>query len=122
MIICRTPFRVSFAGGGSDLASFYKEEPGMVLSTTINQYMYITVHSYFYPDKLLIKYSKTELVKNIQDIEHPIVKEVLSMFNLSGIDITSIADIPAGSGLGSSSSFTVGLLNAIHAYCGKNYY
>jgi D-glycero-alpha-D-manno-heptose-7-phosphate kinase len=119
MIISRTPFRISFAGGGSDLPAFYHEEPGMVLSTSIDKYMFISMHPFFSPDKTQLKYSKTELVDSIEDIHHPIFREALKMENLSGVDITSIADIPAGTGLGSSSTFTVGLLHALSAYNGK---
>lgn len=116
MIISRTPLRVSFAGGGSDLPSFYKENEGAVLSTTIDKYVYLAVHKYFYPSKTLLKYSKTELVDNYDEIKHPIFKECLKMLDLHGLDISSMADVPAGTGLGSSSSFTVSLLNVLHAY------
>lgn len=119
MIISRTPFRISFAGGGSDLPSFYRREPGAVLSTSIDKYMYIAIHPFFDPKKIQLKYSKTELVDAIDDIRHPIFKEVLKMYNLTGVDLNSIADIPSGTGLGSSSAFTVGLLNAVRAYIGK---
>lgn len=119
MIISRTPFRISFAGGGSDLPSFYRNEVGAVLSTSINRYMYIAIHPFFEREKIQLKYSKTELVDAIQDIKHPIFREVLRAYDLKGVDINSIADIPAGTGLGSSSSFTVGLLNAVRAYLGK---
>lgn len=119
MIISRTPFRVSFAGGGSDLPSFYRREIGAVLSTSIDKYMYIAIHPFFEKNKIQLKYSKTELVDNIDEINHPIFKEVLKMYNLKGIDLNSIADIPSGTGLGSSSAFTVGLLNAVRAYIGK---
>lgn len=119
MIITRTPFRISFAGGGSDLASFYHREPGAVLSTTIDKYMYIVIHPFFNRDKIQLKYSKTEMVDHIEDISHPIFREVLKMYGLTGVDVNSIADIPAGTGMGSSSSFTVGLLNAVRAYIGK---
>ena len=115
MIGTRTPFRVSFIGGGSDLKEFYSRAPGCVLSTSIDKYMYIFVHPFF-DEKIQVKYSKTELVENIEDIKHPIVREILSEFNLQGVDINSIADIPAGTGLGSSSSYTVGLLHALYAY------
>lgn len=118
MIISRTPFRISFAGGGSDMPAFYRREIGAVLSTSINKYMYIAIHPFFDKNKIQLKYSKTELVDNIEDITHPIFREVLSMYNLKGIDLNSIADIPASTGLGSSSSFTVGLLNAVRAYRG----
>jgi D-glycero-alpha-D-manno-heptose-7-phosphate kinase len=116
MIISRTPLRISFAGGGSDLASFYTQEQGAVLSTTIDKYIYLAIHKYFDPDKIQLKYSKTELVNAYADIQHPIFRECLSEFSIKGVDINSIADIPAGTGLGSSSSFTVGLLNVINAY------
>ena len=119
MVISKTPFRISFAGGGSDLPSFYKQQMGAVLSTSINKYIYIAVHPFFDSEKIQLKYSKTELVSSIEEIKHPIFKEILLMNNLSGIDLNSIADIPSGTGLGSSSSFTVGLLNAISAYQNK---
>lgn len=119
MIISRTPFRVSFAGGGSDLPSFYRRSTGAVLSTSIDKYMYIAIHPYFEKDKIQLKYSKTEQVDGIDAIQHPIFREVLKMYGLTGVDLNSIADIPSGTGLGSSSSFTVGLLNAVRAYLGK---
>jgi len=119
MIITRTPFRISFAGGGSDLPVFYRKNGGAVLSTTIDKYMFIAIHPFFDIKKTQLKYSKTELVSSFDDIQHPIFREVLKMYNISGVDINSIADIPSGTGLGSSSSFTVGLLQAINAYQGK---
>lgn len=119
MIISRTPFRVSFAGGGSDLPSFYRKSPGAVLSTSIDKYMYITIHPWFEIGKTVLKYSKTEVVEAIENIKHPIFREVLKMYGVHGVDLSSIADIPSGTGLGSSSSFTVGLLNAVRAYLGK---
>lgn len=120
MIITRTPFRVSFAGGGSDLKEFYsKNGYGAVVSTAINRYMYVIIHPYFH-DKIRLKYSKTEDVENIDDIKHPIIRECLRKVRIKkGIEIASFADVPAGTGLGSSSSFTVGLLNALYAYKGK---
>lgn len=119
MIISRTPFRVSFAGGGSDMPAFYHRETGAVLSTTIDKYMYIAIHPFFDKSKIQLKYSKTELADSIDDIKHPIFREVLRMYGMTGVDLNSIADIPSGTGLGSSSSFTVGLLNAVRAYLGK---
>jgi D-glycero-alpha-D-manno-heptose-7-phosphate kinase len=110
---------VSFIGGGSDLKEFYTRSPGSVLSTTINKYMYIFVHPFF-DNRIQVKYSKTELVDQIDDVIHPIVRESLKKFDLSGIDINSIADIPAGTGLGSSSSYTVGLLHALYGYTNQN--
>ena len=119
MIITKTPFRISFVGGGSDLEAFYSQHPGAVLSTSINQYMYISSHKYFDEDQIRVKYSQTETVKNIADLKHPILKVVLDKFKLKGIEISSIADIPGGTGMGSSSSFTVGLLQNLYAYVGK---
>lgn len=120
MIITRTPFRLSFAGGGSDLREFYSRNGyGAVVSTSINRYMYIAIHPYFH-DKIRIKYSRTEDVDNVDQIKHSIVRECLKKVRVGkGIEIASFADVPAGTGLGSSSSFTVGLLNALYAYKGK---
>lgn len=115
MMITRTPFRVSFAGGGSDLPSFYLKHPGCVLSTSINKYMYISAHPFFNKKKINIKYSKTEFVDSVDEIQHPIVREAMKMLDMpTGIEITSTADIPSGTGLGSSSSFTVGLLHLLY--------
>lgn len=119
MIISRTPFRISFAGGGTDLPAFYHRERGAVLSTSIDKYMYVAIHPFFYKNKIQLKYSKTELVDSVDQIAHPIFREVLCIYGLQGVDLNSIADIPAGTGLGSSSAFTVGLLNAVRAYMGK---
>jgi D-glycero-alpha-D-manno-heptose-7-phosphate kinase len=118
MIGIRTPFRMSFVGGGTDLKEFYSRHPGCVLSTTINKYMYIFIHPFF-DNRIQIKYSRTELVERIEEIEHPIVREALKKFKLSGLDINSIADIPAGTGLGSSSSYTVSLYHALYNYTGQ---
>lgn len=119
MIITKTPFRISFCGGGSDMADFYREYGGCVLSTSINRYMYITMHPYFDRKKTAVKYSKTEIVNNIADIEHSIFKYLLNDKNISGVEIISTADVPSGAGLGSSSSFTVGLLHTLYCYQGK---
>ena len=118
MIGTQTPFRMSFIGGGTDLKEFYSRHQGAVLSTTIDKYMYIFIHPFF-DKQIQIKYSKTELVDRIDQIKHPIVREALKKFDLNGIDINSIADIPSGTGLGSSSTFTVGLLNALYLYTNK---
>lgn len=118
MIITRTPFRISFAGGGSDLAAFYTREPGAVLSTAINQYMYLTVKQRF-GSTFRVSYSHTEQVDQVSDIAHPIVRECLEFVGIQqGLEIVSIADLPAQSGMGSSSSFTVGLLQALYALQG----
>ena len=120
MIITRTPFRISFLGGGSDMEEFYSQTSGAVLSTSIDKYMYIASHRFFDEDQVRIKYSKTETVGRVEELEHPIVREVLTRFKVNGaLEVSSNADIPAGSGLGSSSSFTVGLLNNLYARSGK---
>ncbi|MDZ7846823.1 MAG: GHMP kinase [Owenweeksia sp.] len=116
MIITKTPFRISFVGGGSDLEAFYARSKGAVLSTSINKYMYISSHAFFEEDKIRIKYSQTETVDQVAAIQHPILKTALQKFGIEGgIEISSIADLPSGTGMGSSSSFTVGLLHNLHA-------
>ena len=119
MIISRTPFRISFVGGGTDLAEFYHRRPGAVVSTAIDKFMYVTVNRYF-DDSILLKYRRTELVKRVSDIRHPILRECLKLTGIDrGVEITSMADVAAGTGLGSSSSFTVGVLHALHAFKGE---
>src|SRR5438128_6860476 len=117
MIISRTPLRMSFVGGGSDLPVFYRKHGGGVVSTAINQFIYITVNKKF-DEKIRLSYSKTEEARSVDKIKHPLVREAMKLLGVEGgVEITSVADIPArGSGLGSSSSFTVGLLHALHAY------
>jgi D-glycero-alpha-D-manno-heptose-7-phosphate kinase len=117
MIVSKTPLRMSFVGGGSDLPAFYKEEVGAVLSTSIDKYMYICVNKKF-DGRIRLSYSRTEDVQHRQEIEHPLVREALDIVGIDGgIEIASMADIPSkGSGLGSSSTYTVGLLNALYAY------
>lgn len=118
MIISRTPFRISFTGGGTDVKDFYSIEAGAVVSACIDKYMYICVNKRF-DHTIRVSYSKTEIVDSVNDIQHPIVKEALKLTGITdGIEIISIADIPAGTGLGSSASFTVGLLHALYAYKG----
>src|SRR5206468_10505623 len=118
MIITRTPFRISFAGGGSDLAAFYSQEPGAVLSVAIDKYMYLTVNERF-GNTFRVSYSQTEICERASEIQHPIVRECLAILGMNrGLEIVSIADLPAQSGMGSSSSFTVGLLGALHALRG----
>ena len=117
MIISRTPLRMSFVGGGSDLPVFYRKFGGAVVSTAINQFVYITLNKKF-DEKIRVSYSKTEEARTVDRIKHPLVRESMKLLNIDGgVEITSVADIPGkGSGLGSSSSFTVGLLHALHAY------
>lgn len=119
MIITRAPFRVSFCGGGSDLPNFYEKHGGCVISTTIKKYMYLTIHNYFEKDQIVLKYSQTEIVNNVEDIKHKIFKQCLKDFDIKGVEISSMADIPAGTGLGSSSTFTVALLHLLHTYKGE---
>ena len=119
MIITRTPFRISFAGGGSDIPSFYTKHGGCVLSTSINKYMYITIHPNFNREQIVLKYSQTEIVNSREEIKHQYFKQLLKNLDISGVELVSVADIPSGTGLGSSSSFTVGVLNAAYAYKGK---
>ena len=118
MIATRTPFRVSFVGGGTDLPAFYRRHPGAVISTTIDKYMYIFVHEFFY-NQIQLKYSQTELATDYDDIQHPIAREILRRFlRNGGLDVNSVADVPSGTGMGSSSTYTVGLLRAMYAYHG----
>ncbi|OFW16250.1 MAG: GHMP kinase [Acidobacteria bacterium RIFCSPLOWO2_12_FULL_67_14] len=117
MIVSKTPFRMSFVGGGTDLPWFYREEMGAVVSTTIDKYMYIALNRKF-DDRIRISYSRTEEVETAQQVEHPLVRHALGVAGINGgIEVASMADIPSrGTGLGSSSSYTVGLLNAFFAY------
>lgn len=119
MIITRAPFRVSFCGGGSDLPSFYEKYGGCVLSTSIRKYMYLTIHNYFEKDQIMLRYSKTEIVNDYDEIQHSIFRQCLKEFNIKGVEISSSADIPAGTGLGSSSTFTVALLQLLYTYKGE---
>lgn len=119
MIITKTPFRVSFCGGGSDIADFYREYGGCVLSTTINRYMYLSIHPYFDAGMTALKYSQNEIVSDLNDIAHSIFHCVLNDKHIQGVEISSTADVPSGTGLGSSSSFTVGLLHTLYCYEGK---
>src|SRR6202050_496359 len=117
MIITRSPLRISLGGGGTALPSYYKKHSGFLIAAAIDKYVYITLHQTFQPG-LIIKYSKMEQVAEIDQVQHPIVREALRMAGISNpnLEITSMADIPAGTGLGSSGSFTTALLKALHAY------
>ncbi len=122
MIITRTPFRISFAGGGTDLREFYSEEPGQVISTTINKFIYVVIKRQLgiVEHKYRISWSKVEFRNRIEDIEHPIVREALKMFEIDfPIEITTFTDIPGQTGLGSSSAFAVGLVHALFALKGE---
>lgn len=117
MIIARSPLRVTFGGGGTDLASYYSEHEGFVVAAAIDRYVYVTVTRPFSAG-IYLKYSALEHVDEVADIKHPIIREVLALENLRTpqIEITTLADIPAGTGLGSSGSFTTALLKALYAY------
>ena len=117
MIIVRSPLRISLGGGGTDLPSYYRQHTGYVVAAAINKYVYITLHETFTPN-LSIRYSKMEVVKDTSEVQHPIVREALLMMDLHrpNLDIASMADVPAGTGLGSSGSFSTALLRALHAY------
>ena len=112
MIICKTPLRISFVGGGSDFEEFFQFYDGKVISASIDKYMYVSVKK-SYKD-IFLKYSKFEHVKKFDEIKHPIIKEVLKYYKLDNLDISSFSDIPGGSGLGSSSAFLISLINAIN--------
>ena len=98
------------------MPAYYTQRKGAVLSTTIDKYMYISTHKFFEKDKIRCKYSQTETVDHVDELQHPILRTVLKDFDLNGIEVSSIADIPGGTGMGSSSSFTVGLLHNLTAY------
>ncbi|HTV61470.1 MAG TPA: galactokinase [Verrucomicrobiae bacterium] len=116
MIISRSPLRVTFGGGGTDLPSYYEKFGGFLIAAAIDKYVYITLHENFTSD-LIVKYSRLERVADATKIEHPIIREALAMLEVDGrgLELTSMADIPAGTGLGASGSFTTALLKALHA-------
>jgi D-glycero-alpha-D-manno-heptose-7-phosphate kinase len=119
MIISQTPYRVSFAGGGTDLPAFYRQEYGAVLSMAIDKHMYVTVSPRF-EKTARVAYTKVEIAESINDIQHELVREALRITGLGRhIEITTVGDVPAGTGMGSSSSLTVGLLQALYAYKGQ---
>lgn len=119
MIISQTPYRISFAGGGTDLPAFYREEPGAVLAIAIDRHMYVTVGSRF-EETIRVAYSTTEIVDSPADLKHSIVRAALDVVGLErALEITTIGDVPAGTGMGSSSSLAVGLLTALFAYRGR---
>jgi D-glycero-alpha-D-manno-heptose-7-phosphate kinase len=116
MILTRTPFRVTLGGGGTDLPSFYREHGGFILAVAIDKYMFLNVNTPIVDDKIRVRYTASEIVDHVDDVKHTLAREALRLFGITnGIEIVSIADIPAGTGLGSSSSYLVGLLNALHA-------
>ncbi len=115
MIIVRSPLRISLGGGGTDLPSYYRKHGGFVVSAAINKYVYITISEAFWP-QIRLKYSKMEEVESVDQIHHPIIREAMKLTGVTGpyLDIVSLSDIPAGTGLGSSGSFTTALLRALH--------
>jgi D-glycero-alpha-D-manno-heptose-7-phosphate kinase len=116
MILTRTPFRITLGGGGTDLPSFYQEHGGYILAVTLDKYMFLNVNTPILDDKIRVRYTSFEMVDHVDDVKHTLAREALRHFNItSGVEIVSIADIPAGTGLGSSSAYLVGLLNALHA-------
>lgn len=117
MIIARSPLRITLGGGGTDLPSYYQQHEGFLVSAAIDKYVYVTLHKTFI-EELIIKYSKLEKVLKIDEIEHPIIREAFKStgVDINSLEITSMADIPAGTGLGSSGSFTTALLQVLHQY------
>ncbi len=116
MILTRTPYRVTLGGGGTDVPSFYRDHGGFILAVAIDKYMFLNVNTPIVDDKVRVRYTASEIVDHIDDVKHTLAREALRLFGITnGIEIVSIADIPAGTGLGSSSSYLVGLLNALHA-------
>lgn len=117
MIIVRSPLRITLGGGGTDLPSYYREFGGFLVAAAIDRYVYITLHETFVED-LIVKYSKLERVADAAELNHPIIREAMAFMKMDGkrLELTSMADIPAGTGLGSSGSFTTALLKTLHAY------
>ena len=115
MIISRAPLRISFVGGGTDISYFYQRHKGAVVSCSINKYVYIEKHPYFWKNRIQVKYSQTENVGAIEDLKHDTFRAVAKRYQLLGHELSCTSDIPAGTGMGSSSAFTVALLNAVHS-------
>src|SRR5690348_5431182 len=117
MIITRSPLRISLGGGGTDLPSYYRKHSGFLIAAAIDKYVYITLHQTFVQE-LIVKYSRLERVGSVEEVQHPIIREALRLVEIQGpyLELTSMADIPAGTGLGSSGSFTTALLKALHTY------
>jgi len=120
MIIARSPLRITLGGGGTDLPSYYEKREGFLISAAIDKYVYITLHKTF-EKEIILKYSKFEKVNEIDEIKHPIIREALKLLDIkeTNLEICSMADIPAGTGLGSSSTFTTALLRALHSMQGN---
>jgi D-glycero-alpha-D-manno-heptose-7-phosphate kinase len=120
MIITRTPYRLTLGGGGTDLPSFYEKHGGLVLAVGIDKFMFVNVNAPLVDDKIRVRYTKSEIVDHVDEVEHTLAREAMKRFGLTkGVEIVSVADIPAGTGLGSSSCYLVGLLNALRALMQK---
>src|SRR5271154_5223902 len=115
MIIVRSPLRITLGGGGTDLASYYEKHGGFVLSAAINKYIYVTLNDAFRPG-IHLKYSKLEEVADIEQVEHPAIREALRLTGVNTVDLANLSDIPTGTGLGSSGSFVTALLQALHVF------
>ena len=117
MIITRSPLRISLGGGGTDLPSYFRKHSGFLIAAAIDKYVYLTLHQTFVPD-FIVKYSKLERVASAAQVQHPIIREAMNLVGIDGsyLELASMADIPAGTGLGSSGSFTTALLKALHAH------
>jgi D-glycero-alpha-D-manno-heptose-7-phosphate kinase len=121
VIIVRSPLRITLGGGGTDLPSYYRRKGGFAIGAAIDKYVYITVHDAFV-DELIVKYSRLERVPSAEHLEHPLFREAFALLGFDGrsLEVTSLADIPAGTGLGSSASFTTALLKALHTHAKQN--
>src|SRR4051794_34704041 len=122
MIITRSPLRISLGGGGTDLPSYYRKHSGFLIAAAIDKYVYITVHHTFQPG-LIVKYSKLEHVNTVDELQHPIIREAMKLAGIGEgadapprLEMTSMADTPSGTGLGSSGSFTTAVLKALHTH------
>lgn len=118
MLIGRSPLRITLGGGGTDLPSYYEQHEGFLIAAAIDKYVYTTIHHTTTPDEIVLRYSQIEKVKKVEDIKHPIIREALLLTGITetNIEITSLADLPSGTGLGSSGSFTVALLKALYNF------
>jgi D-glycero-alpha-D-manno-heptose-7-phosphate kinase len=121
MIITRSPMRISLGGGGTDLPSYYRKHGGFLISAAIDKYVYIAIHKAFVPE-IIIKYSELEKVTDVENIRHPIIRECMRELNMDGhyMEISSLADIPSGTGMGSSGSFTTALIKALYTYSNQS--
>ncbi len=119
MIVTKTPFRISFLGGGSDLPSFFQNHGGCVVTSSLDKFIYLSINNHFEEKGFNLKYSKNELATSINEIKHPIIKKVFSIYKINDVVLSSIADLPANTGMGSSSAFTVGLINLCNYFSKK---